>query len=57
MEDKDLTRKWEISIMELQNHIGTKFKVTRRLPELLVSETKVFRSKSDAKKQIEEWLK
>jgi len=57
MEEENLTKGWEISIMELQNHVGTKFKVTRRLPELLVSETKVFRSKIDAKKQIEEWLK
>lgn len=43
--------------MELENGVGKKFKVTRRLPNLSVAETKLFRSKEDAKKQVEEWLK
>jgi hypothetical protein len=53
---KHFTKKWEVSIIELQNHEGNKFKVTRRLPELAVSETKIFKTKEDAKRQFEEWL-
>lgn len=52
----NLTKNWEVSIMELQNDVGSKFKVTRKLPELSVSETKMFRSKTEAVKQFEEWL-
>lgn len=47
---------WEVSIKELENG-GKKYKVTRKLPEFSISETKVFVSKEDAKKQLEEWLK
>ncbi len=54
---KHILKKWEISFIELQNHVGKKFKVTRRLPNLSVAETKVFRSKKKAKKQFDEWLK
>jgi hypothetical protein len=43
--------------MELRNHRSRKFKVTRRVPEMAVAETKVFRSKKRAKKQLDEWLK
>ena len=50
-------KKWEVSITEFQNHIGTKFKVTRRLPEMSVAETKMFTSKKEAKKLFDEWLK
>ncbi len=50
-------KKWEVSIMELQNNIGKKFKVTRRLPDMLVAETKVFTTKRKAKKLFDEWLK
>jgi hypothetical protein len=53
---KHLMKKWEVSIMELQNTIGKKFKVTKRLPEMSVAETKIFRSKEEAKRQFEEWL-
>jgi len=42
--------------MEIENHFGKKYKVTRRLPEMLVAETKIFRSKEEAKKQFDEWL-
>ena len=48
--------KKEVSIIEIENDIGKKYKVTRRIPGASVSETKVFRSKEDAKKQFEEWL-
>jgi len=33
-----------------------RFKVTRRVPYLSVSETKIFESKEEAKKQFDEWL-
>ena len=45
----------EVSIMEIENG-GKRYKVTKRVPELNVSETKVFESKKEAKKQFEEWL-
>jgi len=54
---KHLTKKWEISFMEFKNNKGKKFKLTRRLPNLSVSETKFFRSKKKAKKQFDDWLK
>lgn len=50
-------KKWEVSISEFQNHLGKKFKVTRRLPEMSVAETKIFRSKKRAKKKFDDWLK
>ena len=53
---KHFTKKWEVSIIEFENTIGKKYKVTRRIPEMSVAETKVFRSKQDAKNQFEEWL-
>lgn len=49
-------KRWEITIMELTNSIGKKFKVTRRIPELSVAETKIFRTKEEAKEQVERWL-
>jgi hypothetical protein len=49
-------KKWEVSIMELQDKTGNKFKVTRRIAEVSVAETKIFDSKEKAKKQFEEWL-
>ena len=54
---KHITKKWEVSIIELKNNAGRKFKVTRRIPELSVAETKFFRTKKEAKKQFDEWLK
>jgi hypothetical protein len=54
---KHLIKRWEVSIMELENHAGKKFKVTRRLPELSVAETKVFWTKKKAKELFDEWLK
>jgi len=47
---KHPTKKWEVSIIEFENHKGKKFKVTRRLPEMLVAETKIFKVKKKAKK-------
>ena len=54
---KHFTKKWEVSIIEIENKVGKKYKVTKRIPEMSVAETKVFRTKEDAKKQFEEWLK
>ena len=48
-------KKWEVSIKELREN-GKRFKVTRRLPGINVSETKLFKSKEEALKQLEEWL-
>jgi ribosomal protein L14E/L6E/L27E len=57
MDKEHLTKKWEISIMKIENTVGKKYKVTKHLADLSVSETKVFRSKEEAKKQFNEWLK
>lgn len=54
---KHMRKKWEVSIIQLQNNIGKKFKVTRRLSEMSVAETKIFKNKKRAKKQFDEWLK
>ena len=48
--------KWEISIIELKENGKKKYKVTRRMPELHVSETKIFMSKKKAIEQMREWL-
>ncbi len=53
---KHHVKKWEISIMEIENEVGKKYKVTRRMPESSVSETKIFRSKEEARKQFDEGL-
>ena len=50
------TKKCEVSIIQLVNHVGEKFKVTKREPELNTAETKIFRSKKEAIGQFEEWL-
>mgnify|MGYP001590915592 CR=1 FL=1 len=54
---KNPITKWEISILEIENNEGRKYKVTRKLSDLVVSETKVFNSKQEALKQFNEWLK
>ncbi|MDP2909148.1 MAG: hypothetical protein Q8N77_05060 [Nanoarchaeota archaeon] len=53
---KHFTKGWEVSITEFQSKEGKKFKVTRRLPSMSVAETKVFKTKEEAKRQFEEWL-
>ena len=55
MEEKHPIKK-EVTIIELQENGKKKFKVTKRIPYLKVSETKIFNSKEEAKKQFEEWL-
>ena len=46
--------KWEVSIIELKDN-GSRFKVTRRIPDMKVAETKMFDSKEEAILQFEEW--
>lgn len=53
---KHPTKKWEVSIIKLADEQGIQYKVTRRLAEMAVAETKFFSSKEEAKKQFEEWL-
>ena len=50
------TKNWEITIIELENDIGKKYKVTRRLPDYSVSDTLMFRSKEEATKQLRKWM-
>ena len=49
-------QKWEVSIMEIKENNIIKYKVTKRLPEMSVAETKIFSSKEDALHQVKEWL-
>lgn len=51
-----LFKKWEVSIMEIQEGKIIKYKVTRRIAQLSVAETKIFTSKEEAKQQFEAWL-
>ena len=53
---KNSITNWEVSIVEFEDNSLRKFKVTRRLPELSVAETKIFLSKNEAKRQFDEWL-
>jgi hypothetical protein len=53
---KHPTKKWEVSIAEFVEEERVVYKVTRRLPEMTVAETKVFDSKEEAKKQFNDWL-
>lgn len=50
-----ISKKWEVSLIELKEN-GKRYKVTRRIPSMHVSETKMFKSKKEALKQLEEWL-
>ena len=45
--------KWEVTMTKFAEHF---YKVTRMIPELGVSETRVFTSKKEAQKQFEKWL-
>jgi len=51
-----MKRNREVSLTELENSIGKIFKVTRRIPEYYVAETKFFRTKEKAKEQLDKWL-
>jgi len=49
-------KNWEVTIKEFQSKSGKKYKVTRRLLEIKVAETKMFTNKEEALKQFNEWL-
>ncbi len=53
---KHFNKKWEVSIIELEDDEGIKYKVTRRIPEMSVAETKVFESKEEARNQAFELM-
>ncbi len=46
---------WEISITELTEN-GKRYKVTKHNPDFHLSETRFFRTKEAAQKQLNEWL-
>ena len=46
---------WEVSIIELSN-AKTRYNVTRRIPSLSISETKIFLERTKALQQVNEWL-
>lgn len=53
---KHPTKNWEISIIELHDNGTKEYKVTRRLKDQEVQETKIFKTLEAAKKQFNEWL-
>jgi len=54
---KHLVKKWEVSFIKLSDGKEKRFKVTRRIPDLSISETRIYKSKKEAKKRFDEWLK
>ena len=57
MKETKENRKWEVSIMELHDDHGIRYKVTRRVAEMSVAETKFFSTLQEARQQFEEWLR
>lgn len=53
---KKKSKRWEISIIKLKDDSNNRFKITRRMPEMKIAETKIFKSKKKAKEQFNEWL-
>ena len=53
--DEHRIKRWEVSMIEFENTIGKIYKVTKRLPELAVSESRFFRNKEEAKALFNEW--
>lgn len=48
--------KWEVSLIELRDN-GFRYKITRRIPDMKIAETKIFSSKKEAIAQFEEWTR
>lgn len=46
--------KWEVTIIELKDN-GKNYKVTRRVPDLRISDTKIFEDYEKALEQVREW--
>lgn len=53
---KSFSEKWVVSLMKLEDEEGVKYKVTRRIPDLSISETKIFKTKQEALEKFNEWL-
>jgi hypothetical protein len=53
---KHLFKKWEVSLLAFRENGRKRFKVTRRLPDLSVSETRIFTDKKKAEQLFDEWL-
>jgi hypothetical protein len=53
---KRSNKKWEVTIIAIDEKGNKIYKVTRRFPEMLVAETKVFRTKKAAIAKFNEWL-
>jgi len=47
---------WEVSLLQLTVRRGIKYKVTRRLPQVYISEIKIFSDKQKALQCLLEWL-
>ena len=54
--EKHPIKQWEVSIIEIKDSEGIKYKVTRRIPEMLVAETKIISDKQKAIELFNEWL-
>jgi hypothetical protein len=52
---KHPVKQWEVSLISFPG--AKKYKVSGRIPELGVAETKVFNSIEEAKQQFERWLR
>ncbi len=46
----------EVTMTHMKSENESFYKVTKRIPELSVSETKVFKTKKEALRQFNEWL-
>ncbi|MBI4980979.1 hypothetical protein HZC30_05490 [Candidatus Woesearchaeota archaeon] len=55
--EKHPYKNWEVSIIEIKENGKLIYKVTRRLAEMSVAETKIFSTKEEAVLQFREWLK
>jgi len=46
---------WKVSLIKFKSDEKKWYKVTRRIPEMAISETKIFSSKKKAMQQFQEW--
>jgi len=54
--EKHQIKKWEVSIIEIEENYKKIYKVTRRIPELNIAETKMLENKEEAIKLFQDWL-
>lgn len=58
MQEKEKHRKkWEVSILELEEYREKRFKVIKKIPAELMFESKTFETREEARKQFEDWIK